>query len=368
MVFKQIAYLCVKQIRTLALIKKNNFNLILSTLYRGVTDIRNLLFDKKIIRSVSFPLPIISIGNLAVGGTGKTPHTEYFIRLLKDNYRIATLSRGYKRKTTGFFQANKHTTAADIGDEPFQIFTKFPDVRVFVDEKRVHGVQEILKTHPDMEVILLDDAYQHRHIHPGLSILLTDFALPFTRDHVMPYGRLREQANNARRADVILVTKCPKEIKQEDFQRITSEINPAPHQSVFFSGLAYDEIYPVFGGEKITADTLQNTDVLVVSGIENPAPMVKYIKSLVKSVEILTFADHHHFSAKELEEIQEKSKNKIIITTEKDAARSKSITYLTDKLKEKIYALPLQIKILNNQENTFHQKIYDYVGKNSRNR
>ena len=349
-------------------IKKNTFNFVLSALYRGVTDIRNFLFDKKILRSVSFPLPVISVGNLAVGGTGKTPHTEYLIRLLKDDYRVATLSRGYKRKTKGFLQAEAHTTAADIGDEPFQMFTKFPDVAVFVDEKRVRGVQEILKIRPETEVVLLDDAYQHRHIKPGLSVLLTDFALPFTRDHVMPYGRLRERANNARRADVIIVTKCPIDIKQEDIQRITSEINPAPHQSVFFSGLEYGAIYPAFDGKKITADELKNTDVLVVSGIENPAPMIKHVRQLAKSVEFLTFADHHDFSMKELDEIEKKSAGKIIITTEKDAARLQSTSYLNDKLKQKIYALPLQIKILNNQEKIFHQKIYDYVGKNSRNR
>lgn len=331
-------------------------------------EVRNLFFRKRIFTSTSFPLPIISIGNLAVGGTGKTPHIEFLIRLLKDEYKTAVLSRGYKRKTKGFVKADEYTTANEIGDEPFQIHSKFSEISVFVDEKRVHGVNKILQIKPDTEVILLDDAYQHQYIKPGLSILLTDFSKPFTQDFVLPYGSLRERRKNADRADIIMVTKCPLDTKSEDIQRITKEINPKSYQHIFFSGLEYGEIYPVFDGEKIDNKKLKNLDILLVSAIVNPFPMINYIEKLAKSIETITFADHHYFSEKELKEIEEKTGNKIILTTEKDAARLKSMNYMNEELKKKIYALPLHIKILNNQENIFNQKIYDYVGKNSRNR
>ena len=339
----------------------------MSVCYGGVMEIRNCFFRKKLLSSTSFPIPIISVGNLAVGGTGKTPHTEYILNMLKDEYKLAVLSRGYGRKTKGFIQADKNTSANEIGDEPFQIYSKYPRVKVFVDEKRVHGATEILRRYPETDVILLDDAYQHQYIKPGMSILLTDFAKPYTRDYVMPYGRLREKKKNADRADVIIVTKCPLDIKTDDIQKLTQEINPKKHQEIFFSGLAYGEIYPAF--EECTADlkALKDTDAVILTGIENPLPMIKYVEKLVKSVEKITFADHHHFSAKNLAEIEEKSAKKIIITTEKDAARLKSIKNLSIKLKERILVLPMKIKILDMKEDLFNLKLKNYVRENSRN-
>jgi tetraacyldisaccharide 4'-kinase len=264
-------------------------------------------------------------------------------------------------------QAHKNITANEIGDEPFQIYSKFPDIRVFVDEKRVHGANEILNQYPDTEVILLDDAYQHQHIKPGLSILLTDTAKPYTRDFVMPFGRLREKKKNADRADIILITKCPLNIKEKEIQKLTQEIHPKKYQDIFFSGLEYDEFRAAFDECNVNIQNLKNSDIILLTGIENPEPMIKYTEKLVKSIEKITFADHHQFTEKELKEIGKKSENKIIITTEKDAARLKSIEKLSQNLKEKILVLPMKIKILDNKENVFNLKLKNYVRENSRN-
>lgn len=350
------------------LIRPNILTRFLSIIYGGVNEGRNYFFRKKIISSTSFPLHVISIGNLAVGGTGKTPHTEYILNLLKDDYTLAVLSRGYGRKTKGFIQADENTSANEIGDEPFQIHAKFPQVKVFVDEKRVHGVSEILHRYPQTNVILLDDAYQHQYIKPGLSILLTEYAKPFTRDAVMPYGRLREKRKNANRADIIVVTKCPLNINKDDIQMLRQEINAGKHQEIFFSGLEYDNFYQAFDNCNVDAEKLKNQDVIILSGIENPEPMIKYVEKLVKSVEKIIFDDHHFFSVKEIENIEKKMGNKLIITTEKDMARLKSVPYLSKNLSERLLVLPMKIKILDDKEDLFNLKMKNYVRKNSTNR
>ena len=349
------------------IINQNILTRIISAIYDLITEIRNYFFRKKILSSTSFPLPIISVGNLAVGGTGKTPHIEYLIRLLKNDFKLAVLSRGYGRKTSGFLSANINSSATNIGDEPLQIFSKFPEISVFVDEKRVHGVNEIIQLQPETEIILLDDAYQHQYIKSGLSILLSEYELPFTRDFVMPYGRLREHKKNYNRADIIIVTKCPLDIKDAEFKRFTEEICPAENQEIYFSGIEYDDFYPAYENCKIEIDKLKNTDAIILSGIDNPQTMINFIEKLVKSVEKITFADHHNFSIKDLKEIEKKSKEKIIITTEKDIARLKSLHNLSVNIKEKLLVLPIKIKILNNKEDVFNQKLKNYVSENSRN-
>ncbi|MGC3977275.1 MAG: tetraacyldisaccharide 4'-kinase [Paludibacteraceae bacterium] len=351
----------------MSLISRNILTRILSIAYGAIMEIRNFLFRKKIFSTTSFQTPIISIGNLAVGGTGKTPHTEYIIRLLKDDYNIAILSRGYGRKTTGFLQADTTTTATEIGDEPFQIYTKFPDIFVFVDEKRVRGVTKILASHPEIEVILLDDAYQHQYIKPGLSVLLTDYIQPYARDFVMPYGRLRERRKNSDRAHVIIVSKCPPDMTDEEKQMLITEIRIKKQQDVFFSGLVYDNFYPAFNECKVEIEQLCDTDVVVLTCIENPQPMIKYVEKLVKSIEKFTFADHHRFTKKELDKIEKKSYGKVIVTTEKDLARLKSIGDISVVLKEKLLVLPMRVKILNHREDSFNLKLKSYVRENSRN-
>ena len=341
----------------------------LSLVYGGVTAIRNFFFDKNIFKSTRFDIPVISIGNLAVGGTGKTPHTEYLISLLQKNHKIAVLSRGYKRQTKGFIFTDSLATTEDVGDEPFQIYSKFPDIVVAVDEKRVHGIQELLKLCPDLDIILLDDAFQHRHVNAGFSILLTDYSNLYMQDFLLPSGRLRESKKGAARADVIIVTKCPKDISIQEMQNIAKQIKPLEHQSVFFSIFEYDGLIPVFNSQ----DTEASTDnILVVSGIVSPQPMIDYLKKSYKNIQHLSFPDHHDFTEKDILNIYKKYNepnigNKIIVVTEKDAARLISNDYYPEELKPKTYALPIRVKILNNEEKLFTEKINNYVTKNSRN-
>ena len=217
-----------------------------SLIYGLITGIRNFLYNTDILTSFEFNLPVICVGNITVGGTGKTPHTEYLIRLLRENFRVATLSRGYKRKTRGFQIATSSSLVSDIGDEPLQMYRKFPDITVAVDRNRVHGVNTILKERPETEVIILDDGFQHRKIKPGFSILLSDFDRLMVRDNLLPYGNLRESLDNIRRADIILITKSPENISPIQRRIIVKEINKAPYQNLFFTSLKYNDPVPLF--------------------------------------------------------------------------------------------------------------------------
>lgn len=350
---------------------KNSAYYLLSLLYGGVTEFRNFLFDRKILRSVKFDMPIICVGNLAVGGTGKTPHVEFLLRILNKNHTTAVLSRGYKRLTKGFILADEKSDAKQIGDEPFQIFSKFPETRVAVDEKRVHGVQELLSQSPDTEVIILDDAFQHRHIQAGLNILLTDYNLLFTDDSMLPYGTLREFPKNSKRADIIIVTKCPADFQPSDKNVFRKKLGLNASQELYFSTYEYGVVYPVFNNNPISLKINTEMTVLLITGIENPEPMRQYLKKTTNIVIDFRFPDHHDFSENDLHEIdkkfQEMQGEKIILTTEKDAARLKSNPSVSEMIKNNIFALPLEVKILNNEEEKFINKIYDYVRKNSTN-
>lgn len=352
----------------MARLKQNRLYRLLSILYGGLMECRNFLFDKKIRSSHTFPIPIICIGNLAVGGTGKTPHTEFILRNLKKNYNLSVLSRGYKRKTKGFLLAQADSTVADIGDEPLQIWQHFPQITVAVDEKRVRGVEKIMKLHPRVDVVLLDDAYQHRQLKAGLNILLTEHDHLYTDDYPMPYGRLREKKKNSHRADIIIVTKCENELPPKAQQQIRTKLSLSPKQQLFFSSYEYGRIYPIFD-KKIPIPILTvRTNVLLITGIENPKPMVRYLTPKVGQVETMHYPDHYEFTIKDLSLIESKFFNlpaeKIIITTEKDATR---LSMLSDRLKNHIFALPLEVKILHNEQEIFIQKINDYVAKNKRN-
>lgn len=348
-----------------------------SILYGIVTGIRNWLFDKKIFTSTKFDIPIISVGNLSVGGTGKTPHTEFILALLQNDRKIALLSRGYKRQTKGFFLANKNADALKLGDEPFQIYQKFPKVTVAVDEKRVHGVQKLLEVVPDLEAVVLDDAYQHRYIAPGLSILLTDYNHLYSRDLVLPAGKLREWKSGSKRANVIVVTKCPENLNDDEMRLIEHEIQLAANQELYFSQYVYQEIVPVFPdfeNEKWTFSSIKKNDVavLLVAAIVYPESIVAHLANYSAKIETLFYRDHHSFLIEDLLLIMKKfdeidSQHKIILVTEKDAARLVTNQFFPDKLKALIYALPIKVKILNKQENIFIQKIKDYVDKNKRN-
>lgn len=350
-----------------------------SWLYGTGVWIRNKLFDWGWIRSESFDLPVICIGNLAVGGTGKTPHTEYLVRLLRNQrLNVATLSRGYRRKTKGYLLADDRSDAQAIGDEPRQMKTKFPDLRVAVDEDRRHGIRELMKlTRPQVDVVLLDDAFQHRRVRAGLNILLTDCHRLLTDDALLPEGRLREPAEGKGRAQVVVVTKCPDDIKPIDFNIITKKLGLQPWQRLFFTGLRYGQpraVFPQSAGitERPEAWGAEK-QVLLITGIAQPAPLLEEIRTKAGHVDHLAFGDHHDFCRKDFRLIEERfdrleGTRRLLLTTEKDAARLKNHPLMPERLKPYLYALPVEIKVLQNQQLTFNQTIIDYVRKNPRNR
>lgn len=339
--------------------------------YHWVTWLRNRAFDRGIIESRLFEIPVICIGNITVGGTGKTPHTEYLIRLLKKKYRSAVLSRGYGRRSKGFIKAENSTSMQQIGDEPYQIKQKFNDITVAVDEKRVHGIETLLKLDSTLQVILLDDAYQHRYVKAGLNILLVDINRPLWRDSVLPIGRLRESVAGIERADIIIVTKCPTEIEREKIEECSKRLLNKKKSPIFFSTMQYGAVYPLFRENCKSVELKEGIDIVLITGIARPAPLKSYLESLGASVTLMQFPDHHIFTEKELQEICDNmaglSKESIIITTEKDATRLQGHKQLLDSIKEKMYVIPIEVAILDNKQNMLNQIVLDYVAKNSRN-
>lgn len=326
-----------------------------SLLYGWITAIRNLMYDNGILKSYSFDIPVIAVGNLSVGGTGKTPQIEYLIRLLSPNYKIATLSRGYKRKSKGFILANKDSNAAILGDEPFQFYQKFPNIQVAVDANRKNGIEQLLSQYQKPEIILLDDAYQHRKVKAGFYILLTAYSDLFCDDFMLPTGNLRESRNGKSRANLIVVTKCPNDISDEDQEKIKLKIGK--EFDVFFSYISYDEA--IYSEQSTIKFTNISVDKLLLAGIAKPESFFAYLQS--ENDERLVYPDHHDFSEKDIEEIKSKSKNRIIITTEKDYVR------LNDKLQmDSLYYLPIKSSFINRGDD-FDAKILNYVGKSSRN-
>lgn len=306
-------------------------------IYYVVTWFRNKLYDFGIKKSTSYAFPVICVGNLSVGGTGKTPMIEYLIRLLKSDYQLATLSRGYKRQTKGFVIADQNATANTIGDEPFQFYKKFEDVIVSVDADRVHGISELRSLENPPEVILLDDAYQHRKVKAGFYILLTSFDNLYTDDLVLPTGNLRESRQGAARANIIVVTKCPENLSEGEKQKIKDKINPLKHQHVFFASISYAEQIRN-GVDEINLKNLTNRPFTLVTGIANPKPLVSYLTALHLQFEHLNFKDHHNFSENEIADLKQKP---LIVTTEKDMMRLQPYFNKGDA----IYYLPIEIKI-----------------------
>ena len=320
--------------------------------YYLVTAIRNKLYDLGIKKSTSYKFPIICVGNLSVGGTGKTPMIEYLINLLKEDYRLATLSRGYKRATKGFRLANKNETASSLGDEPFQFYNKFgKDVLVAVDANRVNGIAKLTGLPRKPDIILLDDAYQHRKVKAGFNILLSTYNNLYTKDFVLPAGNLREPRSGANRADVIVVTKCPFNLNEVEKQAILKQIKPKAYQNVFFSTIKYAEEVQSANG-KINIKDLQ--DFTLVTGIANPDPLVEFLKSKSLSFEHLSFKDHHDFGKKDIEILKKK---KLIITTEKDFVRLKDY----ESLKLKLFYLPIEVSVDNSDK--FDKLIEGFVNR-----
>ncbi len=345
-----------------------------SIIWRLISDFRNFLYNSRILKSHKFDIPVICIGNITVGGTGKTPHSEYLTGLLKNKYNIALLSRGYKRKTKGFRIALPESVVADIGDEPLQISRKFPDITVAVDGDRVRGVKKILEAKPDTEVIILDDGFQHRRITPGLSILLSDFGRPMSSDHLLPYGDLRESAVNINRADIILITKTP-DYLSDDEQRF-SEYFPGilPGQKVFFTTLRYRDPLPVFNKTSHGSLTfnLHDCGIVLVTGIANPKPLYDHIRKSCKQIINIPFGDHHNYSPGDIIKINNArnslgTEKKYVFTTEKDAVRLRELQDFDESLRSVMYFIPVEIRFLNDKEEEFNNLIIDYVGKNKRN-
>ncbi|MBN2765347.1 MAG: tetraacyldisaccharide 4'-kinase [Paludibacteraceae bacterium] len=338
-------------------------------------NIRNFVYDRSWLQSKSFKLPVIVVGNLTAGGSGKTPHVELLLSILEDKYNTAMLSRGYKRKTKGFIMADETSSSQKIGDEPFQIMQKFPQATVAVCEKRVEGISRLIKTKPEIQVLILDDGFQHRALKPGLSILLTDYNQLYTRDRLLPAGRLRESSYSSLRADIIIVTKCPDDIKPIDLRVVETELNPMPYQSLFFSRTCYEPLKPVFevASKTETLENIKSTNkkVLFVAGIVSPQHAVAKIQDYCREVETLIFPDHHQFGKQDFKKIENKfeeisQNDKVIITTEKDATRLVNNSDFPESLKPFIYYLPIKVSIIN-KEDIFIQKIKNYVAENTRN-
>ncbi|WP_317127992.1 tetraacyldisaccharide 4'-kinase [Gelidibacter gilvus] len=305
--------------------------------YYLVTWLRNILYDFGIKKSTSYTFPVICVGNLSVGGTGKSPMIEYLIRLLKSEYHLATLSRGYKRQTEGFVIADENASASSIGDEPFQFYQKFDNIIVSVDSDRVHGISQLTDVPNPPEIILLDDAFQHRKVKAGFNILLTAFDDLYTEDILLPTGNLREPRQGAKRADIIVVTKCPENLSEERKQQITNDINPLAHQEVFFGRIAYAKSVRN-NGNQLDLETLENRPFTLVTGIANPKPLVDHLKSLGLQFEHLKFKDHHDFNETDIAILKQKP---LLVTTEKDMVRLQPHFNESGSL----YYLPIEIRM-----------------------
>jgi len=334
----------------------------LAILYGIIIWIRNWLYNKDILKSATFGLPLICIGNLSVGGTGKSPMVEYLVRHLKTRFKVATLSRGYKRKTSGYAMANERTTAIDIGDEPMQFHLKFPDIPVAVGEQRIEAIPQLLHDRPDTEVIILDDAFQHRAVKAGFNIVLTDYSNLFTRDFYLPTGDLRDLRSSYKRADVILITKCRPDLSDEEKALIINEIQPVEGQHVFFTAIAYGAPYHITQ-HTITA-IADNTDVLLVTGIANPKPLKTYLEERIGTYYMMHYGDHHIFSIDDWRDILKRyesleSDDKIIITTEKDAMRLMKFEQELHQLP--FFVIPIEHRFLFNEGTKFDSIVIKFI-------
>lgn len=336
-----------------------------SLVYGIVVCVRNWLFDRGLLPSEKYDFPVVSIGNITVGGTGKTPFTEYLIRLMQDKYQLGVLSRGYKRNTSGYKLVTMKDEPIAVGDEPFQMKHKFPSVTVAVDADRRRGIKTMRKLEEGRpELILLDDAYQHRYVHPKVSILLVDYNRNITEDHLLPVGLMREPKRSMKRADIIVVTKCPDTITPMDMRLFRKHLNPYPYQSLCFSKLAYGELVPLFPSAKhpMPNPVLTDAGVLALTGIASPAPFVEYLKKCSAHVETCFFGDHHNYSVSDLKRIQKAYDGidvheKYIITTEKDAVRLMANTSFPDELKKKIFYIPLSMEFLREDASVFEENL-----------
>ncbi len=333
----------------------------LSWIYHGVTELRNKCFDWGILKQESFSVPVVCVGNITVGGTGKTPHVEYILANLQGSYRIGVISRGYKRRTKGFVLANTKSTPETIGDESYQMYHKFGKrVKIAVCEKRSRGIEQLLKIHPEINLIILDDAFQHRYVKPKVSVMLMDYSRQVNDDKVLPLGRLREDASGMNRAHIVVVTKCPDTLKPIDARIVIRHLNLLKFQRLFFSRIRYTELRPVFEHEArytVRLESLTSADtVLLVTGIANPRSLIKHCRQFPFRTRVMYFEDHHDFSKKDLRKIEDKfntlkGARKIILTTEKDGGRMLNNPYFPEELKPFCFAQPMQVEMIDIRHN-----------------
>lgn len=329
----------------------------LSRLYGLGVAVRNMMFDRGLLRQREFDIPLVVVGNIAVGGTGKTPHTEYIVDALRGEFKIGVLSRGYRRRTRGFLLATAQSHPDDIGDEPYQIFRRFGGkVMVAVCEDRVKGIEQMRAADPGLQMIVLDDAFQHRYVKPAVSIVLTEYSRPPFNDSLMPYGHLREPMRALNRADAVVVTKCPGSAQPIDFRLTRETLNLFPYQKLLFSRYDYRPLRPVFPDDVSRIPDLADygrTDTVVsLTGVANPRPFLRHLRSRGTKVKVLRFDDHHRFTAPDMEALRQKfaplaeNPRSIIITTEKDAVRLASCPYFPRELRSRIFFLPITVDIL----------------------
>ncbi|HRN48819.1 MAG TPA: tetraacyldisaccharide 4'-kinase [Niabella sp.] len=342
--------------------KKSKILLPLSWLYRLGVTCHSFLYNSGIKKSVSFDMPVICVGNLSVGGTGKTPMVEYLLKLLSKKYRVAVISRGYKRKTRGFLIAGEHTKADDIGDEPMQFYKKFSDAKIAVGENRVQAINELIKNAPQIDAIVLDDAFQHRAVQAGFNLLLTEYDNLFVNDFYLPAGQLRDLKSNYKRADIIIITKSPANLSSENKNKIIDQVKPFSHQIVLFTSFKYEEPYNIFTKSIFSLELFN--EILLVTGIANPSPLIQYLDQKVKRIHLQKYSDHHHFSKEEINLIKEKyftinNDKKTIITTEKDAMRL--FEFEKDLLDVPVLAIPVAHHFLFEGETIFEKHIIQYI-------
>ncbi len=350
----------------------------LSMLYGIGVFFRNLCFDCGIYTSREFPFPVISVGNITVGGTGKTPHVEYIVSILKDQFSIAVLSRGYKRKSSGFVVASTASGVSNVGDEPLQIKKKFPDVEVAVDGNRVRGIVNLCRYNRKVNALILDDAFQHRWVKPGITILLMDYNRPVTVDNLLPAGRLREFASARKRAGIVIVTKCPSGIKPIERRIIAKELDLFAWQSLYFTTIMYGDPVPVFTGGVPFPEREElkgmNSQILMVTGIVSPGPLKQHLSVISPVAAHLAFADHHKFTKRDAGKIGRvwksvEGEHKFLVTTEKDAMRFREIgNYIDPEIRINMYYIPITISFVDNDGELFKNQILNYVRNNKRDR
>lgn len=339
----------------------------LSWIYGGILALRNWFFNNGLNKSFRFDFPVISVGNLSTGGTGKTPHIEFLAKLLKDKYSVGVVSRGYGRKTKGFFIVNETSTTTEVGDEPLQIKLNHPQIQVAVGEQRILAIPSLLNEAPETQVVLLDDAYQHRYVKPGLNILLSDYSRMFYDDFVLPAGNLREFRKGYRRADVIVVTKCPPNINNEQKQLIISRIKPRKHQQVFFTWLNYGTPYKL-GAPQEMLESMAQHNVQFFGGIANTKPVEQYLAQCTAGYEVKQLTDHFNYTAEALAEIETTfnawgKSNKVLLTTQKDAVKLMQGSLKDVATKLPLYVLPIEIGMNDSEKQQFASVVETYIQK-----